>query len=530
VQSQPFRLRGGLDPFPGRRSLRSLALGWRLSALRAGRWLHSLAAVGCKCVTKSIVGLLTLFLLASPVVAQQPRAQALPPNDGSTTLFRGLFHFHKIEPEPVANLYRANYDYANLIVVVYGDPRNIEVDKFCRSTLSRGGAVLIAADTDLSLGSFFPQGADIRISGARVQLPEPENVDNGQPTRPIALPLPVNDLNPFSGVQRVATYEPSFLWSTKSPPGVAMKAVAGFPLKVPVMNDAGQRGQRIPALPFAMTSDDRGTLRCMVLADPDVFSNRMIYTSGRAENATDNLKFANNTVQWLKGTGRTKCLFVENGAVMPKFDEFQFSSIPVGPQMPPPPIPNFDITKPEIQKGLADMVNKSVDQAQQNDVMNRGLLNMFGGRKAVLLAVLAGLLLAVTYLVFRYRTVVNWYRRTFRPIPRDPAMLGPDVPVGSLEHRRLELLRSADYGPVVRPVVRQLFQDRGLPAEYTGDKLPPVDVDVRRPEFLRDAIRSLWAVLHTTSPVGYGRWKELEPLLAAVRAAADDDRWRFVAT
>jgi hypothetical protein len=124
--------------------------------------------------------------------------------------------------------------------------------------------------------------------------------------------------------------------------------------------------------------------------------------------------------------------------------------------------------------------------------------------------------------------VFGWYRRTFRPIPRDPAMLGPDVPVGSLGHRRLELLRSADYGPVVRPVVRQLFQDRGMPAEYTGDKLPPLDIDVRHPQFLRDSIRTLWAEARSAAPITFGRWKQLEPLLAAVRAAAEDDRWRFL--
>jgi hypothetical protein len=161
--------------------------------------------------------------------------------------------------------------------------------------------------------------------------------------------------------------------------------------------------------------------------------------------------------------------------------------------------------------------------------MNRGLLSVVGGRLPWIITGIAVVLLVLTYLLFRWKSLVGRYKRLFRPIPRDPAMLGPDVPVGSLEHRRLELLRSADYGPVIRPVVLRLFQDRGLPVEYTGDKLPPLDIDVRRPQFLREAIHSLWAVVRTTAPIGFGRWKQLEPLLAAARAAADDDRWRFAA-
>jgi hypothetical protein len=284
-------------------------------------------------------------------------------------------------------------------------------------------------------------------------------------------------------------------------------------------------------LPFALaTTDDRLPVRCMIAADPDVFSNRMIYTSGREQNPTDNLKLANNTVQWLKGGTRTKCLFIENGQPQTKFDEFEFSSVPVGPPMPPvPDLPMPDITDEKFQQMLANETNKMVDQAEKNDVFNRGLLSAFQGHKGILLAVLLGLVLGVIYVVVRWRAVSGWYRKTFRPIPKDAAMLGPDVPVGSIEHRRLELLRSTDYGPALRPVVVQLFQDRGLPGEYTGDTLPPLDIDVRRPEFLRDAIRSLWEVVRSAAPVGFGRWKQLEPLLAAVRAAADDDRWRFAA-
>jgi hypothetical protein len=470
---------------------------------------------------------LTALVMSGPVAAQQQKPIALPPNNEETQLFRGLFHFHKIEPEAREKLGRG-YDYSKLIVVVYGDPRDVEIAKFCRSTLVNGGAVLIAADTPVQLSSFFPAGGQVQITGARVWGNDAQWVDGRYSARPVATPLPATGTSPFSGVDRVATYESSYLLSTKPPVDFKLTPVAAFTPGVDVtLNDVEQRGVGLFPLPFALaTTDDDEALRCMVLADPDVFGNRMIYTSGREQLPTDNLKFANNTVQWLKGEGRTRCLFIENGVVQDRFDEFEYTAIPTGPQLPPPPIPNIDLLDPDTQQKVAEFVNKGVGDAQQRDLLNRGLTSFFGSR-AIMYAALATLLAFVAYFLFRRRAVFGGFRRTFRPIPRDSAMLGPDVPVGSLGHRRLELLRSADYGPVVRPVVRQLFQDRGMPAEYTGDKLPPVDIDVRHPQFLRDSIRTLWAEVRSAAPITFGRWKQLEPLLAAVRAAAEDDRWRF---
>lgn len=455
----------------------------------------------------------------------------MPLNDENTDLFRGLFHFHKIQPETIGNINRPNYDYSNLIVVVCGDPQLQSVKNICRTTMQHGGAVLIAADTEMSVSGFFPQAGDLQITGHRVGYGNPDVVDHGQAPRPFAVPLSVKGVTPFSGVERVATNAPSYLLSVRPPPGIDLKPVAAFPTGAALTNRGGLilPTNHLP-LTFALaTTDDRFNLRCMVMADQDVFSSRMIYTSGREQNPTDNLRFANNTVQWLKGNGRNKCLFVENGSVMPKFDEFEFSSIPIGPQIPPPPVPSIDVLDREFQQKVTDALNQATDQVQKNDMMNQGMLSLFRGSKALAIAALAVVLLFITYVTVRRAAIANWVRKTFRPIPRDPAMLGPDVPVGSLGHRRLELLRSADYGPVVRPVVWQLFQDRGLPGEYTGDKLPPLDIDVRRPQFLKESIQTLWAAVRSTTPIGFGKWKQLEPLLAAVRAAADDDRWRFVA-
>lgn len=475
---------------------------------------------------RHLAALLALFVAGS-LSAQQP--VALPPNDEQTQLFRGLFHFHKIEPESLENLDRG-YDYSKLIVVVYGsDPQSRAVTVAARSALANGGAVLVATDSQLQLSAYFPRPADVSVTGKKVLHTRPSAADQGLPDRPLASPKATGGANPFAAIGRIATIGPSYLEMGSRPAGLGLEPVLEFAGGATV--SSGGRFIKYAdlfSLPFGFaTTDGSAASRCAILADQDVFSNQMIYTSGRERDATDNLKFANNLVQWLKGSDRTKCLFVENGQVVGRFDEFEYAAIPLGPNIPPPPVPNIDIFDRELQQKLADAANQGIDSLQKNDVMNRELLYAFNG-PGTLYAVLAVILTFVAYAIVRRKAIAARMRAVFRPIPRDPAMLGPDVPVGSLEHRRLELLRSSDYGPVVRQFVRQLFQERGLPSEYTGHTLPQVEIDVRRPKFLREAIHSLWAVVRTTAPIGYGRWKQLEPLLAAVRAAAADDRWRFV--
>ena len=44
---------------------------------------------------------------------------------------------------------------------------------------------------------------------------------------------------------------------------------------------------------------------------------------------------------------------------------------------------------------------------------------------------------------------------------------------------------------------------------------------------MSDSVRRLWEEANTDVPLAYSRWKELEPILAAVRSAAEADRWRF---
>jgi hypothetical protein len=469
-------------------------------------------------------------LLAAPLPpapAQGPGGVPLPPNNQQTELFRGLFHFHKIEPESTANLTRG-YDYSDLIVVVYGNPRvNSPIPGIAKTALRNGGAVLIANSGETDLNPYLPSNGASSITGRRVQfLTQPSPNVKSWASRGGVVPIPqLGGAGPegelFAPYQRVEVASASYLVNDARPPEFAVN-VAAFPPNA-------QAGANVrPPLLFAAAGvgSPNKSSRCVVLADQSVFSNQMIYTSGRVQDPTDNLKFANTLVQWLKGPeGRTRCLFVENGTVQTKFDDVQYAAIPTGPPMPPVPVPPLPNPRDrQFQENLTNALNRGIEKAQEDDRLGKFLASN-NERKASLYLWLAAILAFVLYVLVRFRTLAARFQAVFRPVPKDPLRLGPDTVVGSVEHRRLELLRAGDYSVPVRAYIRQLFVERGLPPDHRGDRPPRFRFDLRNRDFVRQALTTLWAELHSDKPITYARWKELEPLLAAAVAAADDDRW-----
>lgn len=474
-----------------------------------------------------------------------PRAPAqgmpLPPNDRNTQLFRGLFHFHKIEPEAVANL-TPRYDYKNLIVVVLGNPNRQDVVNACRFALANGGAVLLASDLSMDFGTYLPSAGRVSFSGFHTLFTEVGDLDRpvfGR--RGVISPILPGVVDQFGG--RVVGARPemdlfapfgrlevdgaSYLTLGPARPRELPRNVAQYPAGAVVGTPRGQ----VPAtdqhvFAAAGVGDARNPFRCVAMADPDVFSNKLIYASAPADGVpNDNLKFANALVQWLKGPeGRTKCLFVENGSVQAKFDEVQFTALQTGPMPPLPPVPVFNPFDEKFQQNLTDGLNKVAADAQDNNRFNNALADT-NEKKAWVYRAVAILAAVVLFLLVRYRSLAGRFVAGFKPIPKDPHRLGPGTEVGSFEHRRLELLRGGNYGPPVRAYLRQLFEDRGLPAGYNGDWPPRFRFDLKNKDYLRRAVTTLWAEMTAAGPISYGRWKELEPLLLAARAAADDDRW-----
>ncbi len=497
-------------------------------------------------MTRTFFALLIL-IGSTAVLCAQGKPVVLPPNNEESQLFRGLLHFRKIEPESVANI-RRGYDYRNLIVVVVGDPGEGRIAEICRTALGSGGAVLISSKFVTNLSSYYPSPNAISIPGNEVgyRTATPDGgvegfkIDNAfAPEQPNALdrrlmggPLGnlASEMQLTEGIESIRVFDPSYIQSERLPKELKRLLFRHSPESL--VNEGARLvkvGVKTRSFAYAGAGESNNPFRTVLLASSNIFTNRMLYTSGHEVNPTDNLKFADRTVQWLQdgaGTPRTKCLFVENGRIIEKFDDFEFSSIPIGPEIPSPPIPSIDPFDPELQKMLVDKGNSLIDEAQRNNVFNKALTGE-PDKKAIvyrLLGVLIGLVLFALLIV---KPLFARFGPAFRPIPKNPNLLGPDVELGSVAHRKMELLKTANYGPVVRGYIRELFAERGLPKDFAGDTLPALEFAVPKPDYLRKALATLWAEQARIKPLSYARWTELEPLLASVRAAANDDAWRF---
>src|SRR5207247_4954539 len=87
----------------------------------------------------------------------------------------------------------------------------------------------------------------------------------------------------------------------------------------------------------------RKAYRFLALGDPSVFINGMMVANDSGGPA-DNLKFADRVITFLASEGdsvqRKQCIFIQNGALVTKFDDLQSIMRP-----PPPPIPMPNIDK-----------------------------------------------------------------------------------------------------------------------------------------------------------------------------------------
>ena len=486
-------------------------------------------------MNRFLLGFALVLATVIPASAQQlgnVRAQAEPqvagpPADEGTQLFRGLLHYSKIKPlDPRSMEYNSD-----TIVIVLGDPgRNRPaVARHVRSALSKGGAALIAVDTRLDLSDFLPGGEDVRIVGLEVVDPTGDDSLRGNPRSPFVVPFakdadaPTEEERLFAGFQRLATNGPAALRIVDETPALR-RTVGHFP-------DAARYsiGNRLDHLrggdSFAAAGigPKRTPYRCLAMADQNVLSNDMLYTSADAE-PTDNFAFAVRLVPWLQGPESRKfCLFIENGEVVSKFDEFDFTQVKSpSPKMPPLPAPKWpDPMDRKFQQKSSEAISEVATRLEDGDSIKKGL-----GSTAVV-AVLAILLVVVAGILLRLRVRGSILARNYQPIPVDPLRLGDDTPLGSFTHRRLELLRGNDFRAPFAEYVRLLFRERGHAEDHRGDRCPKIAADGRNRQYLTDSVRRLWEEAHTEMPLAYTKWKELEPILAAVRSAAQADRWRF---
>ena len=177
------------------------------------------------------------------------------------------------------------------------------------------------------------------------------------------------------------------------------------------------------------------------------------------------------------------------------------------------------------------MVNKEVADWQDSDGPNKAILGDADNDRRFIgvLRFLAVLLAILVVLGFLRRSWKARYDADRSPVPTDTGRVAASGLPGSFARRREELLQAGNYTVVVREYLRDLFAERGLPdADTDGWRDMPrvTGPDAKR---LKNDLNVLWNVAYssTARPVTFSRWKEIEPMLEAVRESALEGRWQF---
>ncbi|MCE9564832.1 MAG: hypothetical protein K8U57_22590 [Planctomycetes bacterium] len=489
-----------------------------------------------------------------PVAEPTPARPVEIPADG-TELFRALLDRAGVKPikeQDVWNLHEmwnlhGSRDY---IVIVLGSThhgRHGNGIDFVQQVLKNGGAALIATDTSLNLDRFVWGQQRAEVAPARIRCKNPDLVHNViqpdgslQPQWECPYVIPMASLkehrnefrNPlthiFSGdgmeikpLTRVATNNSSYIFVDQFQ-GEIRQPLAKFPKRcLAVRTDQFRfvEPERIDDALFAVGGygpngvDDR-TYRFIAMADHSVFINQMLIEPG-----TENLELTYRVIDYLQGPEkRKKCLFIENGRVIDRFDGLRQAFAKPKPQMPMP-------NPKAVQDKVVDMGNRLIDHFETNNMLNRGLLQIF---KLPSIARFFLLLLMVYATWFLLKRMFSSRKPT--DIPPSPMVAGvPSGPPGVFDRRQKELIRRNNIYEPVRDMVREFFATVGVHGE-PGPKCPKVVISraVRKPESLRLAVKDFWALAFgPPQEMTVNRWRELSVYLDRVRVAHAERKWHF---
>jgi hypothetical protein len=482
----------------------------------------------CRTFTLAVFALLVPPM---PVFAQRQPAEPTEnkveiPADG-TELFRAFLDRQGVKPVTKEDVDRGRVRFTeDLIVIVLGDHSDRRMARdpidIARSAIESGGAALVAADTECSY--HFRQ---VMVSFGRVQSPE-RTCLHGDIDCPFAVPVtdggrhaepetPVGRV--FQKLTRVATNTPSYLQVNRFS-GECRFALAKFP-----NGSTASVPWRVPwDLPnealFAVGGDgpdlDNDTpYRFLMLADHSVFINEMLIEPG-----TQNLELAYRVIEFLQGPQKRKrCLFIENGRVIEKFDGLRQAFAKPKPQMPMPNLWNS-------QEKLVDLGNKIVDEAQSRNLPNNMLNKLVRFPSLMRLLVVLATLYGMWFLMRRF-----FSSRKPTDIPAAPSVAGvASGPPGVFDRRQKELIRRNNIYEPVRDMVRDYFGSLGIEAN-PGPKMPEVVITraVRKPESLRLALKDFWKLAYgEPQEMSVSRWRELEGYFVRLRQAHADGKWYFL--
>ena len=242
-------------------------------------------------------------------------------------------------------------------MIVLGEPdirgRGLDAISYADMAINAGGAALIAADTDLNFGTVWQQIGGVvdqgRIASARVECLDKKAVLDGRSFCPFVVPITGRDTpfaapadttlgklfngDPRAGLRpltRVATNEPSYL-TVSAFTGQFRFALARFPRNSLVHWDRFNAQPLPGGTLFAVGGygpDNHNLTRYhfLAMADHSVFINQMLLVPD-----TDNLELTYRVIDYLrnpdpnnpKNSRRKRCLFIENGQVIERFDELR---------------------------------------------------------------------------------------------------------------------------------------------------------------------------------------------------------------
>lgn len=373
-----------------------------------------------------LVLLSAAWLLSAPAAWGQGTAQAAVPWEG-TEAFRFLLFNRGVRAlSEVTDLVERPDQ--TMLIFLGGDAAAVnDVPGGLWAFVREGGAVLIATDQRTDPGVEKAFGVRVRgesllavnrkEDGYRDRAECPVVTDFTRPVHPV-----------FRGLTGLATNKPSFLQAARRTP---FRTRATFPL----VESAGKAWQLQFAAFFAMTWDGPGG-RVLMLSDDSVFINGMMLQPDN-----DNLRFANQAMDWLtEGGRRTQALVVVAAKVDDRFDKAQTWLPLLGLGTPDlkdlPPVNPADLPPPPVEV-LDRMVVGLEDEDVFNELIRRsvGVPRMW---KGLVLAASVALLLYGCYRILcgRYRIDVQ------EPLLATAVSAG--APAGPLVGRRVQEMVERD--------------------------------------------------------------------------------------
>lgn len=324
--------------------------------------------------------------------------------------------------EPLDSVRRVAIDPERTIVIVFGETSILDnistgLEEFVRA----GGAVLVATDRP-PISPKVSRALGVAINSFRGRAFDPCYGDSAD--CPFVCPASNDVAGLFETSSPIATNRPSVIGRHGEWPVLAWLRVDAslFTLQVPGL------------LPFAV-GGSLGKGRVLVIADHSIFINGMMLPRS-LDNG--NLQFAFNCVRWLRDGKRDRVFFVDEGRIETNFD------IPLQ-------------TLPEIPLSPTQMANVVIAAAEKENLFNRLILDMFGHRNVLRVALLGVTAALLAYGVFRLM-------RAGHPVEPQALLLRSDEEASAAavaEQRNNHVISEGNYGEAGRDLARSLLADLG---------------------------------------------------------------------